>query len=267
MPSSPIDPQLTIDSCICVHGTGGSFYSSTLFESVTKRLASLGVPVLQVNTRGHDLMTTLATSPGSRRQGAAYELVDDCRHDILAWTSWLVNQGRQRIVLIGHSLGAIKCIYALAYEPNPSICRLVAVSPPRLSHSHFLSGPRRDDFRRTFDTAQQHVQAGNPTALMKVKFPLPMIITASGYVEKYGPEERYNILRFLKLLRCPALVTLGGMEMEQNVAFHGLATAIEQLSTLSGSISVNVVSSADHFYTGLHDELIRDVRAWLTGTL
>src|SRR5437879_2919972 len=61
-----------------VHGTGGNFYSSTLFDAFADRLLRLGCGVLRVNTRGHDGISTASTSKGSRRQGAAYEIVDDC---------------------------------------------------------------------------------------------------------------------------------------------------------------------------------------------
>jgi len=36
------------------------------------------------------------------------------------------------------------------------------------------------------------VREGHPAALLDVKLPLPFAITAAGYAEKYGPDERYN---------------------------------------------------------------------------
>src|SRR5581483_8916205 len=118
-----------------VHGTGGNFYSSTLFDTLAERLLSLGCGVLRVNTRGHDGISTAITQRGGRRLGAAYEIVDDCRHDIAAWVSWLVQAAGPRVGLIGHSLGAIKCLYALVNDPQPAVARLVAISPPCLSYS------------------------------------------------------------------------------------------------------------------------------------
>ena len=56
-----------LDAVICVHGTGSNFYSSTLFDALAGRLLELGVGVLRVNTRGHDLMSTASTPRGGRR--------------------------------------------------------------------------------------------------------------------------------------------------------------------------------------------------------
>ena len=36
---------------------------------------------------------------------------------------------------------------------------------------------------------------------LEVKLPLTYVITAAGYVEKYGPDERYNYLRCARSLR------------------------------------------------------------------
>src|SRR5262245_61693119 len=83
-------PRIFLDACLLVHGTGGNFYSATLLEFFADRLRELGVGVLRINTRGHDgISTTSTTSKGGLRLGAAYEAVDDCRHDLAAWTAWL----------------------------------------------------------------------------------------------------------------------------------------------------------------------------------
>src|SRR5438270_180766 len=118
-----------------VHGTGGSFYTSTLFDALAERLLAMGCGVLRVNTRGHDLMSTAVTSKGGRRMGAAYEVVDDCRHDIAAWVDWLAEEAGPRVLLLGHSLGAVKALYALANEPQREVSAPIAILPPRLASS------------------------------------------------------------------------------------------------------------------------------------
>src|SRR3954463_7081006 len=74
--------QLSLDAVCFIHGTGGNFYSSTLFDSFAARFLDLGCAVLRVNTRGHDGISNAVTARGGRRLGAAYEVVDECRHDV-----------------------------------------------------------------------------------------------------------------------------------------------------------------------------------------
>ena len=123
-----------VDAVCMVHGTGGNFYASTLFDTVAERCLERGCAVLRINTRGHDGISNAVTSKGGRRLGAAYEVVDDCRHDLAACIDWLKTNVGPRVGLIGHSLGAVKCLYALAHEPALDVACIVGISPPRLSY-------------------------------------------------------------------------------------------------------------------------------------
>jgi pimeloyl-ACP methyl ester carboxylesterase len=263
--AAPSAPAVPADTFCLVHGTGGNFYSSSLFDSLTERLFGLGCGVLRVNTRGHDGISNALTQRGGRRQGAAYEAFDDCRHDIRAWVDWLVQRGVRRVSLLGHSSGAIKAIYTLAHDPQPAVTCLVALSPPRLSYSRFCSSPQGPDFLATYRRAEKLVGAGQPAALLDVQLPLPMVITAAGYAEKYGPQERYDFVPLLRGVACPILVTLGELEVEKNMAFAGLPEALAPLTERNRRLSVVTVAGADHFYTGVCDDLLGRIEGWLRG--
>lgn len=253
----------SVDALLCLHGTGGSFYSSSLFETLARHFTERGLAVLRVNTRGHDGISTAVTPSGPRRQGAAYERVDDCRHDVRAWVDWLVDRGYARIGLVGHSLGAVKAIYALAHRGGTGVEKLVALSPPRLSHSLFQGGPNADLFRSTYERAAQHIERGDGEALLHVSFPLPMIIAAAGYAEKYGPDERYDFLTHLPAVACPALVTFGGAELAEHIAFRDSPAAVQSLAAQKPNIALSVVPEADHFYSGKHEELAERLSEWV----
>ncbi len=119
--------ELPFDAFCLIHGTGTNFYSSTLLSAIGEHLLSLSCPGVCVNTRGHDGISTAITSRGGKRLGAAYEIVDDCRHDIDAWIQFLAAKNCRRILLVGHSLGAVKAIYAMAHEPHLHVAALIAI--------------------------------------------------------------------------------------------------------------------------------------------
>ncbi|MCI0457189.1 MAG: alpha/beta fold hydrolase [Gemmataceae bacterium] len=262
-PAENAAPALAVDAFCLVHGTGGSFYSSTLLEGFAERLLKLGCWVLRANTRGHDLVSTATTARGGRRQGAAYEVLDECRHDLAAWVDFLRQRAGPRVGLLGHSSGALKCLYAPAQEPALDLSCVVAVSPPRLSYSWFCSGAKAAEFLDTCARAERLVESGQPAALLDVTFPLPFLVTAAGYLEKYGPDERYNYLRFAGGLGCPVLWTFGAAEVEGNVAFQGAPEAVRELATRQPGSAVEVVAGADHFYTGRREEVIERGEGWL----
>jgi pimeloyl-ACP methyl ester carboxylesterase len=259
LPAAP-GAGLAVDAVCLVHGTGGNFYSSTLFDEAAERFLRLGCAVLRINTRGHDGISTAATARGGRRLGAAYEVVDDCRRDLAAWLAWLREHTGPRVGLVGHSLGAVKCLYALAHEPGLAD-RVAALSPPRLSYRWFCTSPEGPRFLETYTLAEKHVQEGRPQALLDVPLPLPFAIAAAGYVEKYGPDERYNYLDFLRSVRCPVLVTLGSVEVQNNMAFRGAPEALVEIA--AGRVTVKVIAGADHFYSGVRGELLAELEAWL----
>ena len=77
-----------------------------------------GSAALVVNTRGHDGISSTNAPVGRRLQGAAYEIVDACCHDVAAWLAWLRERGYRRLGLLGHSLGAVKAIYSQAHRAD-----------------------------------------------------------------------------------------------------------------------------------------------------
>src|SRR5436309_506765 len=104
---------LPVDAILAVHGTGSNFYSGALLEGLLPKFLADGLAVLRVNTRGHDVVSMAATLQGARRVGSSLEKVDDCNHDLVAWTEFLVARGYSSIGLVGHSLGAIKAVYLM----------------------------------------------------------------------------------------------------------------------------------------------------------
>jgi pimeloyl-ACP methyl ester carboxylesterase len=265
LPAEPIgDADRSVDAALVIHGTGGSFYSSTLLEALAARLLELGIAVLAVNTRGHDLVSTAATADGPRRQGAAYEDVGRCRQDIAAWLDWLAERKLNRVALVGHSSGAIKAVYSQASKPHVAVSRIVALSPPRLSYSHFAASEKATEFLLLLAEAEALVAAGRGEQLMDVRFPLPYLVTAAGFIDKYGRDERYNVLKLLPAVVAPTLVTLGGQEVATNVAFRGMPEAVAATMPSNQRLSVELIPDADHFYSGRRAELIATLERWLS---
>jgi pimeloyl-ACP methyl ester carboxylesterase len=260
---SSAERKIDLDAVCFIHGTGGNFYSSSLFDVFAQGFLTLGCAVLRVNTRGHDGISTAVTARGGRRLGAAFETVDDCRHDLAAWLDWMRGNVGPRVALLGHSLGAVKCLYAAAHEPQSAPRCIIAVSPPRLSYSSFCSSDRAEEFLATYQKAENLVSAGQPDAIVEVRLPLPMAIAAGGYVEKYGPDERYNYLRFLTSVFCPTLVLFGDFEVARNMAFQNAPADVAGIAEKQPNVTLASVALADHFYTKVREEAWQTIEKWL----
>ena len=251
-----------------LHGTGGNFYHSRFLTYVAERFTACGFACLVANTRGHDQIATALVvqadgSTGSRLVGSAYERVDECRLDIAAWLKMLRSAGYDRTAICGHSLGAVKAVYAATHDHLPGVEAILAVSPPRLSYSQFAAGPRAAGFLADIAAAERHVAEGRPEALMEIRFPLPYVITAAGYLDKYGPAETYNILHHAGALPIPTLFTYGGLEIRSGAAFRGMPEALEELKARGANLSTAVIARGDHNYTAVQDDLLNTVERWL----
>lgn len=258
-----VQPSSTrVDALVLLHGVGGSFYSGSMWSALLPPLLDLGVAAVRVNTRGHGSVNMIAGDGGPVRGGAAFEVVDQCRHDIDAWVDFLADRGFERVGLLGHSLGAIKAVYSQAHRPHPNVACVIAASPPRLSYSAFQNSPRSAEHFESISTAKQHIKESRPEALFTARFPFPLLISAASYLDKYGPDERYNILKFVDKLTCPTLFTYGQIELEQGgVAFAGLPDAIR--GTADSGVDIRCIDGADHFYTDRYEALIGAITDWL----
>lgn len=254
-------------AALLLHGVGSNFYSSSTLEPLAGALRDKGYGVLLANTRGHDLVYMASVGSVRRRLGAAYETVADCCLDVAAWVELLVQRGFRRVTLVGHSLGAIKALYSQAHQPQPQVDRVVAISPPRLSCAAFRAMPESSLFEQSLAEAQRLVAAGRPDELFTCQFPFPLLITAGGYLDKYGPAERYNILRFTANVKPPTLFVYGGKELaEGGIAFAGMPEALAELPGRERR-QVAVIDGADHVYTGRTEPLVQAVVAWLGATV
>jgi len=257
-----------LDAVLVLHGTGSNFYGSRFLAGIAERVASWGAACLVVNTRGHDQITTALVrhpdgSTGSRTIGSAYERVDECRFDVGAWAALLRERGHGRIGIFGHSLGAVKAIYAAVNDSPPGLAALVAISPPRLSYAHFAASPRGPGFLEEVAAAERHVAEGDPDELMSIRFPIPYVITAAGYLDKYGPAENYNLLRLVDRLPVPTLFTFGSSEVQQGIAFRGFPDALEVAREAGARLKTVVIAGGDHHYTGVQGDLLNAIERWL----
>ncbi|MGC3970247.1 MAG: hypothetical protein QM775_23830 [Pirellulales bacterium] len=157
---------------------------------------------------------------------------------------------------------------AQAGEPLKNVVGLVAVSPPRLSYSHFAASVRGPGFLEEVATAERHVAEGRPRELLSIRFPLPYVITAESYLDKYGPAERYNLLRMIDRLPLPTLFTFGSQEVLQGIAFREFPDELQKLDVGNGApFKTAVIGGGDHHYTGVQGVLLDTIERWLRKTL
>ncbi len=257
-----------VDAMILHHGVGENFYQPSLFDDYCDPLLENGCAVLRVNNRGHDLVSrAVVRQPGQRqkaiRVGAAFEDMDAVRCDFEAWVAFAHTAGYRRIGLWGHSLGAAKSIYYLATCQAVQVHCVIAASPPRFSLTDFLDADASGSFQSNLALAKRHMQEGNPEALLDIHFPVPLLISARTFLQKYGPAGQLDILSHIPQVTVPTLILIGTREADTMLAFRGLSPKIAQLADDFEHLTFSMVEGADHQYTQRRTELWQAVSSWL----
>ena len=89
-------------------------------------------------------------------------------------------------------------------------------------------------------------------------------MTAKVFIEKYGPQETYDILQYIPNVPCPLLIMVGTAEARTMMAFQGLPPLLEKLAGAVDNLTFASIPGADHAYTHQRDYVWGVVRQWLT---
>ncbi len=179
------------DAVLMMHGAAGAF-SEGFYRNFSAALVERGVTTLRANNRGHDVVNR--GDGRGKLQGAALEQLDDCVLDWQAWLGFLQSRRFHRILLFGHSLGAVKTAYYLATQPDARVQGCVLASPPRFNTELMLASERGHEFAATLERAKALVAAGRPDELMPTTFPLRSFSGAEAYLAKYAMGAKYDVL-------------------------------------------------------------------------
>jgi pimeloyl-ACP methyl ester carboxylesterase len=264
-------PPWPLDACLLVHGTGSNFYSPGVLEVFARQARAAGLATLRINTRGHDGLCTLRSRSGSRPGGAAHELIGEAPFDLTAWLDWLVAHwpvagGHPRVVLVGHSMGAVKSLLLQAQSPHAAVRRVVAISPPRFHHATWQRHPQGKLFRQDYQRAAEMVARGEGHSFFTARQPLPYVTTAAGYLEKYGPEDRYDFVPHLPKITSPTLLLVGERSEQESPAFAETVSVLQHDPRLAGKVTMQRVPQADIGYRHDPEAPWRGFRDWITAS-
>jgi pimeloyl-ACP methyl ester carboxylesterase len=151
----------------------------------------------------------------------------------------------------------------MATQGDPRVTRVVAGSPPRFSYSTYATLEQGKAFKQMAAEAQQYIDAGHPETLIDTIYPIPLLVTAEVFIQKYGPRETYDILQHIPKVQCPLLIMVGTAEAQTMMAFQGLPPLLEKMAAAMDHVTFASIPGADHAYTHQRDYVWGVVRQWL----
>jgi pimeloyl-ACP methyl ester carboxylesterase len=220
-----------------------------------QELAKRGFHSFVINTRGHDWIARAGNL--TKFGGSAYENIEDCLLDLDGAFNFLRQHNYRRIVLVGHSLGAIKSIIYQGTRRRSDVVGVVSCSAPRQFYSERIA--RQPGFADLIAKAENLIAEGKEEELLSVAVgPTPGIFTARTHLNKYGKDDRYDCRPYARRLGCPLLAVVGSIEPK---FFHQYA---QDLVEAAGPNSAyKLVEGANHFYQRHSREIIDIIYQWL----
>lgn len=251
------------------HGATSNFYRSHLVEGLADALTARGYWFLTANTRGHDIVNIVATRDPTRgeRIGNAYERFTDCVLDIAAWLGFLESRGWTRVVLEGHSFGAMKSAYYLGTRQEARVVAAVLLSPgergffERNMGSHFVQARQK---------AEALVAQGEPDQLIAIggHTLLSARILVSGAHETVAT----NVFNFtdpdhpwteIGAIRVPMLIVFGTVGEYITLPPEEACRLICQKAVSSPRCDYRVFEGAPHNYKFREAEVAEAVGDWV----
>jgi pimeloyl-ACP methyl ester carboxylesterase len=244
---------------VWMHGFTGRFYEHHAL-AIGRRLAERGHVFLTGNNRGHDFGAAIQRADGgeSLRAGAWWESFDEHRFDFAAWIGFTIRLGFDRVILVGHSLGAVKAVHYMANSQDERIAALVSASGPA-----FL-GRRIRDASDRLDLARRLVAEGRGRDLLP-EDPGGRVTSAATYVDRASAEmDIYGLDRPnppISRIRCPILFVLGSEEPE--IATRAELPVLQRNASSAPATDSLYVEGADHVYRGREVAVADGIADWL----
>ncbi|MGF1622244.1 MAG: alpha/beta hydrolase [Rhodomicrobiaceae bacterium] len=184
---------------------------------------------------------------------------EDAIIEIAAWVDWLKEQGASRITLAGHSRGGNQVAVYAAKDADKAVNGLVLIAPIADTAVSL-----QNEYGQRFDQplppilaeAEKFVSEDRSSTLLAG---VPFLVcrsagvTAGAFVNYYGPNQNLYTPSLLPHIQMPILVVVGELDPLANE----LLPAVQGIPGV-GSIAIETVSGADHFFRDLTADTLAD---------
>jgi pimeloyl-ACP methyl ester carboxylesterase len=260
---------------IHVHGLAGNFYENRFIDHVGAAVVGRGLGFLTVNTRGRDYLSDFIVEEAGGTMtyaqiGGIHEIFGDCILDIEAWVRFLRSVGSKRMILQGHSHGALKVTYYLHQSRPPGVAGLILLSPSDDFACQRMRLGRR--FDEALDMAKTMAGTGRGRDLMPPGY-FHYPVSASTYLDIFGEDSKVKMFNLARTDTCefrelnsvpvPILAVVGSVDEAFVDAPADYLELIRAEAESSPCFTGRVIEGAPHNYLGSEADVAAAVQAWL----
>lgn len=251
-----------------IHGFEGNFYENSFVHVLANTLEKEGIGFLTVNTRGNGKVTDFNTIEGKlRTTGARYELLEDAHKDISAWLEFLINEGYEKIVLQGHSLGTVKAVrYLFEGQHKDKVTSLILLAP--FDKKAGMTANGRTDIANLLQRASQIVAEGRGDELIANEFG-DGDMSYKTFISWYAQDDIGRMFEFcnasyefpvLKKIEVPTKIVVGSKDeyFHNSNNDHPEEAMNILLSHIPNSVG-KIINGASHSFVPYENDLAKEV--------
>jgi pimeloyl-ACP methyl ester carboxylesterase len=242
---------------VWVHGLTGRFYAKS--SILTGRdLAAEGYTFVSGNNRVHDFGARIMRKGGEPLlAGGGWERFDESPHDVDAWITCVAALGFERVVVLGHSLGALKVAHYQALRQDPRIAGLIAAPPP-IQAARFDPEMRKLAERMEAEgRGQDLLPWGSSRAGAGTHSAATFLNRVRTGLDQYGLDAPDPAIG---KVRCPVLAFFGTV---QDTGTEVDLEMIRRNARAAERVDIAIIDGADHVYTGRESAVARVIANWL----
>ena len=257
-----------------IHGQFENFYLPTFVQPLENALTNAGFGFLTGNTRAHDYWVSCRRlmHDGSKMFvpcGGSREVFANCLMDLEGWLGFLEEQGFARVLMIGHSHGALKAAFYATQREDTRVPAVVLLSP---SDDYGLQVQELGDrFDEALSIARAMIDEGKSNDVIP-PWAYGAPITAEMYWDMFRPDSDLAMFRFqnpdegfhrLADLRVHTRVLFGAHDRATASASSRRAVQlIKNAAVRCLSFDSTVLPGTGHTYEGMELELATIVTNW-----
>ena len=254
---------------IHIHGMAGSVILNSYYQPMHELYSQNGWAFLVGENRGTGTATQFSSEDGVVTIGNAYEIFEECVHDIQGWVDLAKSLGYEKIWLQAHSLGTCKAAYYFSTLSDSDIDGLILLSPVDmigLVYDEFGT----KDHEILLNEAQSLEKRKNPRQLLSKFLWDEYSISAQTYLSLFGKGAKDAIFNYSKpelgwevvnSLEIPVLAITGTKDT-------GIVSVIDPYKAMdllesqllnSPRKKTIVYNGADHGFKGFEQSIVEDV--------
>lgn len=267
-----VEPKIPTKKVIIhFHGKEGDFLQNHFIYTMAKEYPKEGFAFMTASHRGRsyiaDILRKSTAGYQYTQMGSAFDIFEDCVHDIDAWVELLIELGYKKIILHQHSTPQKILWYTYRKKPK-SVSVLILLSP---ADWVYLFEKYVPNYQKNLELAEKMVKSGKGEELMPVNLWSNCPVSAKTFYNWGHKGSNFQVfnfshpekgLKYFSKIKMSMLAVLAEDDFAVGRPSQECLKILEE-NTTATKFATKVIKDTTHSYLGKEDELAQTVLDWL----